>query len=1419
VVLRRVGGLVVVVVCGAGFVVPGVAGASFLREPVRGISVAGVGGFAPSGVGVDSAGDLWVGNGVGNVLDEFEPFLAGNGFVGSFKVGVVPSSFAIESSTVGNGDFYVVDPGSGAVEVFEAGGAHARVQSWPPLFDRHVAIDNSASEMEDPSACGTLPLGVGECIVYRLTAGETGGVEKLDSKEEAEPFTCATTGCEKYVNEGKAKGVRNKLTGIPSAPAKGFGSGGAPPAGLVVDPAGDIFVGSAELGVVYEFRASGAFVGEFSLHSPEVPLLEGHTGVLDTVAFDAASGHLLVDESTEIGGKSLGAIDEFDPSSGKFVVPQITGTAGGGVLHDPVAIATDAEGDVYVVDQKTTPEAVDVYSKGAFVPALTLGVAAERIGTVAVLNGSVNPDAVVNGAPVTECYFEYVSEQAFQEAVGKKESGFVKAERHECEPTAGGLAVNEEEQPVEAHIKTLKAGTTYEYRLVAMSGGVDGGVADTPSLAFTAPGAPLVTGSAAEGVSSSFAELQAQVKPDGAATAYHFEYLTTAAWTANEDSFSGPEPATSVPVEPRAIGSGGPTGGASESVAQDIAGLTAGSEYHFRVVATNQAGTTFGETNEAHEETQRTFTTQPAATLGLPDDRAWELVTPANKEGGSDMFAQPKINGAFINSKSVGAPSLSGDGFVLEAFSAFGAFPSAGLQSYYVFTRELGKGKWSFKSLASPKLGAQELGSLVFDPVDLSRVAFTDSIGPELGEHGSTPVELAGPPGAGPLCEGAASLETAVSQACYIKLHQDPAHGEKLGGSESIIDTHAVGASQSLGRVVLDSNDNTTCPTPNGASLKVKTGDVLCEWDGGYETLEHGETIPELRLVSLAPGSETQPASECGATLGAFATGGGAHNAVSTDANTIVFTAPAFEGREGSTGGLVGPGCWNEAQETKTGKPVNPPQLYARVDGQTLMLSAPEGGVKEGAGIPREYPVTYAGASEDGSRVFFLTEAWLTENHPETHDRELYECEITIEGDQPACKLTRVSVPVNAKGEAEPNSGAGVERAPAVAANGSAVYFMAFEALATGAKTEPTVGEGQAGAVNVYRYQTTSETTSYVATVDNRDYSDQPCKVRGAVCSQADWYASPDGRYLLFGSTLPIGVYNTAADTCPETIPFDSHGARSRCSELYRYDALAAEQGERGVVCVSCGSGGADGEGNAEFARSAVEEPWSGPPVGMSDNGSYVFFDSVARLVPAADNQTLDVYEWEADGVGGCGLVGGCVRLLSSPNDSFPSYFLGSSSYEYEDKATHGMVVVEGGNVFFGTHAQLVPQDTNSVGNIYDARVCVPESPCIKPPTGGTVQCEGGSCQVPPAAPVDQTPSSETFSGAGNLSPPPPPPPTAAEVRAKKLAKALKACKKDKKKSKRVACERSARKRYGPVKAAKKAGSAGGFSGVGGVGR
>jgi hypothetical protein len=193
----------------------------------------------------------------------------------------------------------------------------------------------------------------------------------------------------------------------------------------------------------------------------------------------------------------------------------------------------------------------------------------------------------------------------------------------------------------------------------------------------------------------------------------------------------------------------------------------------------------------------------------------------------------------------------------------------------------------------------------------------------------------------------------------------------------------------------------------------------------------------------------------------------------------------------------------------------------------------------------------------------------------------------------------------------------------------------------------------------------------------------------------------------------------------------------------------------------------------------------------MSDDGSYVFFDTADALVPQDKNETLDVYEWH----------NGRVSLVSSGKDKAPSFFLGQSAAEI------GGVHVEAANVFFGTHASLVPQDTGDSGDLYDARICAPADPCIKPPPGETAQCEGDACQNPPPPPIDMTPFSLTSSLAGNLVSQAPPPPvgrTAAQIRAEKLARALKACRKDKARKKRASCEKNAHKRYGPVKAAKR---------------
>ncbi|HEX5375206.1 MAG TPA: hypothetical protein VFW48_03520, partial [Solirubrobacterales bacterium] len=72
--------------------------------------------------------------------------------------------------------------------------------------------------------------------------------------------------------------------------------------------------------------------------------------------------------------------------------------------------------------------------------------------------------------------------------------------------------------------------------------------------------------------------LNATVNPKGLATSYRFEYGPTTAYGA------------SVPVPDGSAGSGF----ANVEKANSVSGLTASTTYHFRIVASNAEGTTFG---------------------------------------------------------------------------------------------------------------------------------------------------------------------------------------------------------------------------------------------------------------------------------------------------------------------------------------------------------------------------------------------------------------------------------------------------------------------------------------------------------------------------------------------------------------------------------------------------------------------------------------------------------------------------------------------------------------------------------------------------------------------------------------------------------------------------------------------------------
>ncbi len=1068
--------------------------------------------------------------------------------------------------------------------------------------------------------------------------------------------------------------------------------------GIAVDGSDNLWVGDTNGQVVDKFTSSGAFVtqsyGPWSGHWPgpvafsnasahlyfadwensDIWGLEPSgvyanidlTGSWDTgccvalgIAADNSGGATDGDLYITGGGlvyriDGVGAEKPFaagePPASEPYITGnKLTGFAAGESFSNPVAVAVDATGDVYVADAGR--DAVYEFEpSGRFLRSFT-EVNGSPFGSVSAVavdpsNGHLliadQANSLVDEFESTGGYLDNVIEVG--EAVGGPISLAV--------DSTGKLYVTEGNQ--------VAVYSTYGPHI---------------------PRLPKLTNGAVSGIGLTSATLNATVTPkgEGEVSECRFEYGTSEAF------------GQSAPCSPATFSS-------TTAVSGQLSGLRPDSFYLYRLHVVDPVTDSGGLSGPV--DGFRTFspnpvpagppasgcayeTTRQGPSALLPDCRAYEQVTPVDKGVAEDMFtAEGQITRPYV--RSFGFPSEEGNQFLLATNAAIGANAAADSNGY-VFSRAADR--WELASLAAPGLGVQTVSQYdrVFNPADLSEVAFADLLGnissQERGETGDA--MLAGRPG-GP-------YESIAVPA---------------GSSE------VVGASSDLGHVIIGS---TSHESPLDAAGQVHGSEALYDWSA-----EH------VSLVNVKSDGATL-VSPCGAILGQHSTrevgtsvsGGEADGAVSSDGAKVFFTAPDPLGPEG------GPGCW------VPGAPeVNPPELYMRVNGSTTVeISAPEPGVKD----PTPYAAVYVGASADGSRVFFLSRGELTVDDP-GHAVELYEY------DTLTSTLTRVS-----KGDSGTAVG-DVGFVAAVSRDGSTVYFGASGRLSPGA---PAGG--------LYRYDTLTKQTTYITTgsqypgaygLERTGNWTVRAGIPGLAGGEqgpgpndrANWYATADGRYLVFPSSGPITGYDSGGHL-----------------ELYRYSAA-----DDSIVCVSCGS--SPPVDDALFARagsSAGPQSLSSRPV--SEDGSRVFFDTASALVPGASAGQMHVYEWHE----------GVISLLSAPHDPHGSFFLGASA--------------DGANVFIGTHSQMVAQDTDNAGDLYDARINGGF------PGAAAPVCTGGGCQgVPPVPPIFVTPSSATFEGLGNF-----PAGSGGGKPKTKLAEALKVCKKRYRNAhRRAQCDARARKRY-----------------------
>ena len=720
------------------------------------------------------------------------------------------------------------------------------------------------------------------------------------------------------------------------------------------------------------------------------------------------------------------------------------------------------------------------------------------------------------------------------------------------------------------------------------------------------------------------------------------------------------------------------------------------------------------------------------STHALPACRAYELASPPLKNE-----QEVNVPDRFVAEASFQAAE-EGGGVVYSLTGAIPGSEAGGLYGHAVSTSPAPGAAWS----ADPLEPSNRLGDLHGAGENSGEF---ESLSPSLG-CGATRTRLATP---------------AFPEEDEPQLPKGP-HGEQLESPEEQIDNlymwrgpdeytlvsnvrpgnpdkspegptyHVDGLSDDCSTVLFE-DDNNGYQLPVGPSGEPAPQTSLYEWKVGSSPAACRADQETCRPVVASVLPDGTPATEVlDAHAGEFFSD---LHELSSDGRRAYFTAVS-DGK--------GPGEEKDAHAD---------QIYLREDGKTTAVSiSPNTAV-------RDTGAKFEAASADGGRVFFVANYGLAAGDGTST------CLLTSVNDEKdedngagtGCDLYEYDVEgkslTDLSADTSDPRGADVRGVLGISEDGSVVYFASTGQLLpaqgnTAAEDEATEGTTRGGEpkteaeANVYAYSAGKLT--YVTTIGEAEaggwnHGQSPFLEVDAISAHKGMHyynarVSASGDYLLLATRDRIGPYDNAQQETGD-----------QEWEQYEYSLASGT-----LSCASCNPTGEQpvADENATFSPLGPFNQVQNGIVArnLTDDGR-VFFDSLQPLVTSvggtsfvAPNHSLNVYEWTPAGLEGCqppagGETGGCLGLLSSGTDSFPSYFQGASA--------------DAENVYITTHAALVPQDQDGLNDIYDVRV---DGGIPAPAPAPSCSAEMQECQPPGPGIGSSLHASESSAGGGNLS-------------------------------------------------------------------